>query len=146
MCVGLSLALLGVPLAAVASPVGVVYGGLNDRGLPVVIAVSKNRRQVVRATMAMQARCASGNSADFPDNFYKLRISKRRTFGNHYGPATFHKSDGTTYEVRGSVRGRFNAARSKVSGTWRYKETDYDATGQQTDVCDSGTIRWSARQ
>ena len=134
--------LLTSPLVAVADD---VYGGLSHTGFPIVLQVNKSHRQVVRATLAVETRCTSGSYQDFPDNYYRLRIARNGTFGTHYGPETFRNTDGSTYDIEGSIHGKFNKARTKVSGTWRYHETDYDGTATKTDTCDSGTIKWSAK-
>jgi hypothetical protein len=135
------------PRAWTASAAGVVYGGLTqgtDR-FPVVIEVSKSRKQIVRATAAIRLRCSSGGSFTIPDSFDKLKVSKKGKFGVSYGPETFRNDDGTTDDVEGSISGAFNAARTKVSGKWQSKLTHHDATGAVVDTCDSGVVSWSAK-
>src|SRR3954470_10208055 len=71
------------PTARTAAAAGVVYGGLTqatDR-FPVVIEVSKNRKQVVRASAGIRLQCSSGGSFTVPDSFDKLKVSKTGKFG-----------------------------------------------------------------
>ena len=43
------------------------------------------------------------------------------------------------------MTGRFNKARTRVSGTWTFKATFRDAAGAVVDTCDSGIVNWSAK-
>lgn len=129
-----------------AAAAGVIYGGLTSQRFPVVIEVSTNRRQVVSATLAIRTMCTSGATLTVPDSYIRLPISKKRRFGASFGPQTIRNDDGTTTDLEGTVRGTFNAARTKASGKWRFKATDHDASGAVTDTCDSGSISWRAKQ
>jgi hypothetical protein len=122
-----------------------VYGGQAKDGLPVVIEVSKNRHQIVRASIAIRLQCSAGGFFTVPDSYIKLPVNKKGKFGVAYGPETVRNDDGTTTDFEGSISGAFNAARTKVSGTWQTKMTDHDGTGAVTDACDSGTVSWSAK-
>jgi hypothetical protein len=136
------------PTARTAAAAGVVYGGLTnatDR-FPVVVEVSKNRKQIVRASAGIRLQCSSGTGGfTIPDSYGKLKVSKTGKFGVSFGPETFRNDDGTTDDVQGSISGAFNAARTKVSGKWQYKLTHHDATGAVVDTCDSGVVSWSAK-
>jgi hypothetical protein len=137
----------GGPTARTAGAGGVVYGGLTTpNGFPVVIEVSKNRRQIVRATIGIRLQCSSGGTFTVPDEYTKVPVSKKGKFAVAFGPETVRNSDGTTSDFEGSFTGAFNAARTKVSGKWQSKETDHDGTGAVTDTCDSGVVNWSAKQ
>jgi hypothetical protein len=150
-------AIFALPLGAAASPAdsgptarsaaaaGVVYGGHAKDGFPVVIEVSKNRHQIVRASIAIRLQCSAGGFFTVPDSYVKLPVNKKGKFGVAYGPETVRNDDGTTTDFQGSISGAFNAARTKVSGTWQTKMTDHDGTGAVTDTCDSGTVSWSAK-
>jgi len=123
-----------------------VYGGRQAKdGFPVVIEVTKNRRKIVRASIAIRLYCSAGGFYTVPDDYTKLSVNKKGKFGVAYGPETVRNDDGTTSDYAGSISGSFNAAHTKVSGTWQAKETDYDGAGAVTDTCDSGTVSWSAK-
>jgi hypothetical protein len=151
-------ALVMSPLTAAASPehgslraahggaAGTVYGGVTAQDFPIVIVTSKNRRKVVKATIGIRLTCTSGASASVPDTFAALPVSKKRRFGASFGPETNRNDDGTTTDFEGSISGRFNKARTKVSGTWSFKATDHNAAGAITDTCDSGSVTWRAKQ
>ena len=150
--------MVGVPLAASASPygatpqarsaavAGAVYGGITPQNFPVVIELNKNRRQVVRAAIALHTTCTSGSIANLADSYRKVRVSKTGKFSASFGPVVNRNDDGTTTDFQGSVSGALNAARTKLSGKWQLKVTDHDASGAVTDTCDSGTVSWKAKQ
>ena len=122
-----------------------MYGGQGKDNFPVVVEVTKNRRKIVRATIAIRLLCTAGGFFTVPDVYTKLSVNKKGKFGVAYGPETVRNDDGTTTDYEGSISGSFNAARTKVSGTWQAKMTEHDGTGAVTDTCDSGTVSWSAK-
>lgn len=133
------------PRAARSAVAGVVYGGVTPQRWPVVVEVSRNRRQVVGANVGLDLKCTSGDSFSDTDSFIKLRINKRR-FSSTSGPITTRNPDGSTTDFADSVRGTANAAGTKMSGTWELTETFFNAGGAVTDTCKSGTVRWTAKQ
>jgi len=150
--------LIGVPLAASASPdgatpnarsaaaAGAVYGGTTSQNFPVVIELNKNRRQVVRAVIAIRLPCTSGGSTVQPDRYAKVSVSRTGKFSTAFGPVVNRNDDGTTTDFEGSASGKLNAARTKLSGKWQLKLTDHDASGAVRDTCDSGSVSWTAKQ
>jgi hypothetical protein len=152
------IAAIAVPVAATASShvadpyahssgaAGVFYGGLTSQGWAVVIQVTKNGRQVTSAATGLHMTCSTGVTANVPDRYARLRVNKRRKFSLSFGPDTVRNDDGTTTDFEGRISGAFNRARSKVSGRWRLQATDHDGTGAVIGTCDSGIVRWSARQ
>jgi hypothetical protein len=73
-------------------------------------------------------------------------VSTKRKFGASFGPDTQRFDDGTSADFEGSISGALNRTRSRVSGTWRVKVTEYNSAGAVTDTCDSGSVRWTAKQ
>jgi hypothetical protein len=73
-------------------------------------------------------------------------VNNRRRFGGTFGPDTRRNADGTSTAFEGSMSGALNRARSRVSGRWQLKLTVYDAAGAVTDTCESGSVRWTAKQ
>jgi hypothetical protein len=138
---------LGAPPAVGAAvPAGAAYGGVTPQQWPVLIELNKNRKKVARAAIGLSLNCTSGGLLNLPDRYTSMRIAKNRKFGAAFGPETIRNDDGTTTDLEGSMSGRLNAARTKVSGKWQLKLTNHDATGAVTDTCDSGTVRWKAKQ
>jgi hypothetical protein len=131
------------PAAAAA---GTTYGGLTSQGFPVIVDVSRNGRQVVRAVIAIRLSCTSGDTAIIPDRWTKLDVSKTGKFAIAFGPETVRNSDGTTTDFEGKMSGAFNRARTTISGKWQFKGTDHDTSGAVTDTCDSGSVSWKAKQ
>jgi hypothetical protein len=128
-----------------AAIVGVSYGGVTSQDFPVVVDVNRRRSRVVRAVIAVRLSCTSGAFVVVPDGYTKLSIRRGR-FSASFGPVTQRNPDGTTVDLEGTMRGTFNSSRTKVSGTWVFKGTEHDAAGAVTDTCDSGSVRWSAKQ
>jgi hypothetical protein len=149
---------LGAPLVASARPdglahsaaqgraAGVSYGGVTPQLFPVVIEVSKNRKRVVVASIGLRLACTSGGLVNLPDGYTNLRLTKKGKFGASFGPTTVRNDNGTTTDFEGRMSGKLNAARTKVSGKWKLKVTDHDASGAVIDTCDSGAVKWKAKQ
>ena len=135
----------GVPPVRSAAAAGLTYGGVTSQGWPVVVQLNKSQSRVVRTVIGLRLGCTSGGFANMGDGFVNLPVAGRK-FRASFGPITQRYDDGTTYDVEGSVSGALNKARSKVSGTWRLKVTDHDSAGAVTDTCDSGIVRWTAKQ
>ena len=134
------------PSARGSAAAGLVYGGQTSQGWPVVIQLTKNRRQVALATTGLHLTCTDGVFGRLADRYARLPVNKRRKFSASFGPTHVRQDDGTISDFSGSISGTFNRARSKVSGRWRLQVTEHDASGAETHTCDSGNVRWSAKQ
>ena len=132
------------PRAAAAT--GVVYGGRTAEGWPVVVEVTTSQRRIEQAVIGISLGCSSGSMAFYWDQWNNLGVSKKRKFGASAGPVTERYEDGTSADFESRISGTFNRARSKLSGTWRLRTTYRDASGAVLDACDSGTMRWTAKQ
>ncbi len=152
-----SALVVGVPLApeATAAPggvrspsaaVGSMYGGVTPEGNPVVLEVTADRRRVLRAVTVLRLTCTSGDTGLVTDEYPTFRVSRKGRFTFAFGPDTVRNDDGTTTDFQGRLAGRFNDARTRISGTWSYTITHHDASGAVTDSCTSGTVAWKARQ
>jgi hypothetical protein len=133
------------PTASAAAATGTVLGGRTSQGWPIVVELSKTGRQIVRMSAGLHLTCTSGGVVNLPDTYGKLTVSSSGKFSASFGPETQRNQDGTTTDFEGSITGKLNKARTKVSGKWQFKGTGHDATGAVTDTCDSGTVRWSAK-
>jgi hypothetical protein len=136
----------GAPRAVTAAVGGTVYGGVTSQDFPVVIQTNRNGRKVTDATIAIRANCTSGGFVVVPDGYREMSVSKKRKFSASFGPTTERNDDGTTTDFEGTISGSFNKARTTASGRWSFKATQHDAAGAVADTCDSGSIRWTARQ
>lgn len=134
------------PASITAAAAGVVYGGVTPQGFGLMVEVNTTRRQIVRAVTGMQLNCTSGSVVSVPDGWTKLSVSKTGKFKGSFGPLTERNDDGTTLDSEGTVSGKFNSSRTRVSGTWTLKLTPHDAAGAITDTCDSGIVNWTAKQ
>jgi hypothetical protein len=129
--------------ATTAKASGAVYGGATSQDLPIVIEANKSGRKV-KALIAIRLKCTSGAILTLPDS-YSMRVKKGK-FAASFGPEPNRNQDGTSTDFEGSISGKFNKARTKVSGKWSFKGTDRDAAGAVTDTCDSGSVGWAAKQ
>jgi hypothetical protein len=136
----------GGPNARPAAATGVFYGGRTPQDWPVAIELSKNRREVVQALIGLPLGCTSGRVVNLRDRWINIDVNKNRTFRATTGLITRRNDDGTTTDAVSTISGALNRARSKVSGRWRFKFTVYTSAGEVIDICDSGSVRWSAKQ
>jgi hypothetical protein len=136
--------------AASAAPVSLTaastYGGSTGQDYPVVFDLNSKKRKIVRALTVLDLTCTSGEGGNISDGFTRVTIRKNRTFSVVWGPETQRNADGTTTDFGGSLTGKLNKAKTKISGTWQYVLTDYDTAGAVTDSCDSGPVRFVAKQ
>lgn len=131
---------------AAAPPAGEVLGGLTSQGWPIVIELAKNGKKfsLVRAGLVM--RCTVGGSLPLEVGDDNLPISSDGRV--HYAlliPPSPGSGSGVTL-AGGSERfaGKLNRKRSTFSGMWQLHLTFVLASGQ-TDQCDSGRVRLTAR-
>jgi hypothetical protein len=136
----------GSTVARTAAAAGTVFGGVNAQGWPVVLEMSKNGRRVVKAVSGLRLNCTSGSFISLFDRYGGLTVTKSRRFAFAFDPTTTRNDDGSTAEFVGSIAGSFNKARTKATGRWQLKMTERDAAGNVTDTCDSGSVKWSAKQ
>jgi hypothetical protein len=147
----LALALTAVP-ALVAAPAmaaksgGTGYVGFTSSGSPIAIQVSHSGKQIAKAAMELTMTCKSGTQAPFTDRYRNIRISKSGAFRTGFANQPVDEGNGKTATLSGELSGKFNKARTKVSGTWHLHVDEKDATGALTDQCDSGNAHFSATQ
>jgi hypothetical protein len=143
---GLVVVLVGtVAAAAPAAASARVLGGVTSDDWAVVVEINKSGKQVVQTSAGLSLTCTSGGHVSLPDQYKKLTISKKGKFGGSFGPLPSTHPDGTKTLFEGSISGKTNKARTKASGKWQLKATDYDAAGAVTDTCDSGSVSWKAK-
>ncbi len=134
---------------------GVVLGGVTGvaagalQGYPIVFELNKAGTKVRRANIVVDLACiVPPNMTGFGDEYKNLAI-KRGTFKSSFGPERVpgNRALGVgPVDVSGSLTGRINKARTKITGTWSMKVVAYDPTGVAVkDSCNSGAVRYTAK-
>lgn len=140
----------GAPAATSQSvnlSLGHVFGGFTSQDFPVILeARTPLLKRLVGVAAAVRLECATGGGFTVADAYRDLKVDRQRRFQASFGPETRRNDDGTTTEIEGSVRGRFNRTRTLARGAWEAKATERDAAGAVTDSCESGRVTWRARQ
>jgi hypothetical protein len=137
---------LGATMSARRARPGVVFGGFTPQGWPVAVEVSRDRRKVVRAAIGLDLKCTAGDFRSHGDFYTDVPLSKTGRFRASFSGSRTDYPDGTFDVFRGSMRGAMKVARTKMTGTWRLMVTAHAASGAVTDNCDSGTVKWRAKQ
>jgi hypothetical protein len=146
------LALTLVAALALAAPAmaaksgGTGYVGFNRTGDPVAIQMARSGKQIAKAAMELRMTCKSGDQFPFIDRYAGVKVSKSGAFRSTFSNQTVDEGNGKTAVFSGSLIGKFNKARTKITGTWSLHSDEKDATGAVTDTCDSGTAHFSATQ
>ena len=122
----------------------VVFGGFTSQDWPVVVQISRNGKQVTQVVAGIDASIAD-YSLHVPDGFVNLRVKSGR-FGADWAQPQVDFGNGYVADCSGSIRGKFSADRSKVSGTWTYRAVVKDPAGTVVATHDTGTLTWAARQ
>ena len=133
-------------LPTFSAAVGNTFGGSTSQRMPVVVQLTKDRRDVVTAQAALRLNCTpSGGSFTYAPTLTGLSVTKKGKFSRSFGPVTQRNDDGTTTDFQGRLAGQLNDAKTKISGTVSLTATDHDATGAVTDTCTTGSVSWKAK-
>jgi hypothetical protein len=132
---------VGFTLPGTAS--AAVFAGVTSEGDPIVIEISKDGRQVKRASTAMTYRCSNGFSG--PARFVTppTPLSARGKFSLRWRGVRGTAGDGTRYSDTGFVSGTLDVRRGVVHGQWKETETGTHSDGAKYD-CTTSTIRFTA--
>ena len=139
---GAELALADGPTAAKRSA-GVIYGGMTSNGWPVIVEVTRDGRLVKRVVGGMSARCSLGGTYVFPSQWRNLRISRAGAIAASYRDTDVDEGVEVTYEE--TFAAKFNRARTRLTGKWR-ASTTFRMPDGTVDVCDTGSLRFTAQQ
>ena len=126
----------GRRLKAVHRP-GFVYGGRTALGEPLVLRLSRDRRNVDDVDLGWHADCSGDQWVDIPEAFTDFPISSTGRFGETF-TQRYRSSSGSgdnvfDYTLAGKV------GRTSASGTFRAAVHYPDGVR-----CDTGTRRWKA--
>lgn len=132
-----------------SGPAGVMFGGVTPMHTAVVIQVSRNGREIVQAAMTVPVQCSvSGQPSNptqfLPAGFTHMPISRTGAFQKEEEGTG--SEGGDTATVKQSVSGKFDRARTSVSGTWSVSLVVKDTTGATVAQCDSGAVPFTAIQ
>ena len=136
---------------------GVVFGGVTGaagglQGYPVVLELNKASTKVRRANIVVDLGCAiPPNITGLSDDYKNIPIKRGKfnaTFGPNRTPAD--PAAGTpALDISGSITGRVNRARTRITGTWSLKIVAYNpadpAGAAVLDTCDSGAVKYTAK-
>ncbi|MGH2943613.1 MAG: hypothetical protein ACRDLN_12655 [Solirubrobacteraceae bacterium] len=113
----------------------------------VALVLSRDARQVTRAFVAYTYKCNDGTSFTDFEPFKAVPMLANRTFKSSYdsGPLSSPLLPGATVQYTGSIDGKRNKLGTSVRGTARFTfVTTLPETGQVI-TCDTGTIRYTAK-
>lgn len=150
--VGAGLGAFAAPSLGATAPVvrhavlpGTTFVGETTRGHVALIA-SRDGRQLTRAFVGYTFKCSDGSSATDFDGFRAIPITAARTFTSSFDTGVVPGGEtGTTIRYTGHIDGRINKARTRIVGTARFTFVSVNAAAGTTETCDTGTIRFTAK-
>ena len=141
LSVGMSSAVAAYGRAA--KPTTAMFGAFTAQEWPVLFQVRTDRSLITRMQIIMDENCSSGHT-----NFgvgagdKGISVSRTGSFSDSYTNGPIALSGGTvTYSDQ--IRGKFNKARTRITGTW-HESTTFALPGGASDTCDSGTVSFTA--
>jgi hypothetical protein len=137
--------LAAAPAHAARPHPGGTYGGLTPQDWPVVMTVSASGRAITGANIGLDSTCTSSDGRSDTDAYQRIEVSRTGAFSVSFGPQDDPNADGTVEESSGFLKGRLDARRQRITGTWELKTLTKDAAGNVTDSCDSGAVSFTAR-
>jgi hypothetical protein len=121
---------------------GRVYAGTSAAGGPVVVELDRARREITAFRLAWIGSCTASGSYALGEHLSDVKVAASGSFAD-----SLHENvpldGGLKRTLAISLRGA--AGRTSVSGTYRFKSTDRNASGASVDVCDSRALHWNAR-
>jgi hypothetical protein len=124
---------------------GGTYGGVTPQDWPAIFTVAASGRSIVSAYIGLDRPCTSGDTRSTTDRYAKLKVSRTGAFSSSFGPQPEQNADGSTDEFTGSLSGRLDARRGRITGTWELMSVTKDTAGSVTDTCDSGAVKFTVR-
>jgi len=124
---------------------GSMFGAVTSQGDPVLLQVTSNRRLITRMLITLEDKCQSGNTiAIVAGGNSMLAISGKGAFSGSASGVPMTQPGGGSATFSDQVSGKFNKARTQITGTWHnVMITGNPATGT-SETCDSGTVSFTA--
>jgi hypothetical protein len=154
----IALALAGVatsPAAAVTADSGTSRGAQSGgisyvaetKGGHVALMLSRDGRQVTRAFAAFTYSCSDGTTFTDFDGFKRVPLRANGTFSSEFDTGAFPSEllPGVTVQFAGTIDGRRNKTRTKIAGTVRFTIVTTVVATKAIVTCDTGTIRYTAK-
>jgi hypothetical protein len=119
---------------------GRTYAGITSQAQPVVVQRTPNGRRVSDLWISYSAPCQSGETFSIGDPLIRFPVSHGR-FGDVWTDGVDLDQGGRRlfdYDLTGTV------GASTATGAIQVVVKDLDATGNQTDVCDTTPLTWKA--
>jgi hypothetical protein len=123
-------------------PADVTFGGMTSSQWPVMVQLSRDRRQMVYAVAAWSAQCTGGPFSDYAE-FDAVRVSARGRFSTSFDSGDIQQGTATS-RYAASITGKLNKSRSKITGNVRVSFTAKDPANALDETCDTGTVRYVA--
>jgi hypothetical protein len=129
----------------VAKPTTISFGAFTAQQWPVLFQVSTNRLLITRMAIVMDEKCQSGiTDYGVGSGDVRIPIARNGTFSDTFSDGPLLNPDGSTTSYSDQVSGRFNKARTRITGTWHESSTFTKPAGGGSDTCDSGTVAFTA--
>jgi hypothetical protein len=127
-----------------AKPTTTVFGAITSQEWPLLFEVNTARSLITRAEIVLNEQCQSGHT-NYGIGSGDKGISIKRTgsFSDSYTDGPLALPEGATYSYSDQIRGKFNKARTRITGTW-HETTTFTFSNGTTDACDSGTVPFTA--
>jgi hypothetical protein len=127
-----------------AKPTTTMFGAFTAQKWPVLFEVRTDRSLIRRMQIVMDEKCASGHRNDGIGAVDKgISISRTGSFSDSYTNGPIALPEGWTVTFSDQIRGKFNKARTRITGTWHESAT-VALSGSIRDTCDSGTVSFTA--
>lgn len=145
------LAVAATALSDTASSAGAASSGTSlvaeTSGGHVGFVLSRDGRQIRRAFLAYRVSCSDGTGFTDFEAFRAIPVSATGRFRSSYdsGPRPSAEIPGATVRFTGIVEGRLNPARDRVVGTARFTFAGTSPDAAMNGTCDTGTIRFTAK-
>jgi hypothetical protein len=123
---------------------GLVYGGFSSQQWASFFQITKGGKMLTAAGIGLDMSCSQGDSFSMPDNIKSYPIGRGGHLDAKY-VVPLSTVNGVQLTGQGEVKATFDPHGTKVTGTWHAQITFIPASGPE-DSCDSGTVRFTARQ
>jgi hypothetical protein len=117
------------------------FGGQSSDGYPIVMSVAKGKVRSIQLVTDM--KCQSGSDYFMATPYADFAVARDGSFGDSFTD-TGHPGPGMQSKITIDISGK--VGRKGASGTWHMSAVISDASGNQVDSCDSGSLTWHAER